>query len=146
MFNSVFQMLKRAKSLPNRKIFLKVFLDKEVQQFIIDLNAIDQLFSKGLDSEGELTGVYAFTHFDNPKKKKGEHYNFLDTGEFLHSFSVVVFVNESFKIKADTQKDEDDLIEKFGPLLGLTDESRSRLQAEILPRIIREVRAVILTG
>lgn len=140
-------MLKRAKRIPAARIAVSVLTDKEIQQFIIDLNAVGQLFSQGLDSEGDLTGTYSVvTSIFDERKTAGEHYNFLDTGEFLESFSVKVFKDGSFVIRANTDKEEDDLIDKFGPLLGLTDESRAKLHRELLPKVIRKVWDFVQTG
>ena len=154
MFTDLKNILHRAKTIDFTSIYVKVLKNGDVQQFIIDLNAIDQLFERGLDSDGELTGTYSeaselFSKSLNlPKEKKeGDPYNFFVTGKFLESFAVKVFDNGDFIISADALKEEgDDLIDKFGPLLGLTDESKGKLIRELLPRIIKEARAFIFRG
>lgn len=133
--------------------FVRSYQQKEVAEFILELNKIEQLFNKGVNVNNEITGVYSeATELINPKKKAGEPYTFLDTGEFFKSFKLKVFSDGSFKINAEKIiKDpltdaKFSITDLYGEILGLNDESLTKLSREILPFIREEVRSLVLGG
>jgi hypothetical protein len=138
--------------LDQAKIQFRIYKDKEIGTFIIDLNRIEQLFKKGINSEGDIFGGYAFdqgivTFKGNTKSKKfNDPYILYDEGEFYKSFKVQISKDE-FDITAnDTKEDGTVLTEVYGKeILGLTTESKNELAKKILPILIREVKRLILT-
>ena len=139
-------------------IFRIVFQNNEVQDLVLDLNRINQLFKKGIDAVGDEIGFYSevteqlsrgqsfgFGGDSGRKSKKaGEPIFLLDEGDFYRSFKVKV-LDDGFVITADTLKDDGtDLVNSYGKdILGLTNESRNEIIKEIIPFIIQETRKII---
>ena len=153
--NALKRLLQNTINLEVPKILVKVYKDSTVQDFIIDLNRIDQLFKKGEDSLGSELGQYgAFTESINQgeifgfggdsgtkKKVEGENIFLLDEGDFYRSFKVKIAKDGSFQIDANDIKDDVKLTEQYGKeILGLSAESKTKLACEILPEIIEVVR------
>jgi len=99
-----------------------------VQKFILDLNRVDQLFNKGVDSKNRALGVYTpFTI--NSKNERGVpvpsdfHITLFDTGEFYSTF-VIIPGKDFFEIDANPIREDSNLFEDFGEdILGLNDEN-----------------------
>ena len=99
-----------------------------VQKFILDLNRVDQLFNKGVDSKNRALGVYTpFTI--NSKNERGVpvpsdfHITLFDTGQFYSTF-VIIPGKDFFEIDANPIREESNLFEDFGEdILGLNDEN-----------------------
>ena len=87
------------------EIVFEIYQDKEVQEFILDLNRKDQLFERGIDSLGKELDGYSpntetrlnadranlFRYKGSVKKKiAGEPAFLFDEGEFYESFKLVV--------------------------------------------------------
>lgn len=150
MFESLFELTDKIKNMDSNEIAVKLYFDKDIQSFIITANRIDQL-TQGLNSDGELIGTYKSEYFNESftfegksyEKIVGKPYNFIDTGTFFRSFKIAVF-QDGFSIVADTEKEDGDLIDKFGNnILGLTTESLDELVKKMLPLFIDEVRKEI---
>lgn len=153
MFGKFKQLFKNIEALDELKICINIYEDKDIQKIILTYNRIDQL-THGLDSEGNLIGVYSPSTDINSEgqtfsfegqtfeKIAYEPYNFVDTGYFFRSFEVVI-VGDGFYIAADDQKPDDvELTDKYGKqILGLTDENKTNLAKEMLPifrQLVRE--------
>ena len=99
-----------------------------VQKFILDLNRVDQLFDKGIDSKNRALGVYTpFTI--NSKNERGVpvpsdfHITLFDTGQFYSTF-VIIPGKDFFEIDANPIREDSNLFEDFGEdILGLNDEN-----------------------
>ena len=99
-----------------------------VQKFILDLNRVDQLFNKGIDSKNRALGVYTpFTI--NSKNERGVpvpsdfHITLFDTGQFYSTF-VIIPGKDFFEIDANPIREDSNLFEDFGEnILGLNDEN-----------------------
>ena len=99
-----------------------------VQKFILDLNRVDQLFNKGVDSKNRALGVYTpFTI--NSKNERGVpvpsdfHITLFDTGQFYSTF-VIIPGKDFFEIDANPIREDTNLFEDFGEdILGLNDEN-----------------------
>lgn len=137
-------MLNNIKSLDVGTVFKEVIEFNE--DFIIDLNKGDQLYNDGLDAEGnELKRLgNPFTNSGYApitvkiKKAKGQktaNITLEDSGKFYRSFRLKV-TKGSFTIIANTKKDETDLIDEWGPILGLTNENVQLLNEKILQEVI----------
>ena len=136
-------MAANTKTLKSKLIFRIVFQNNEVQTFVLDLNRIGQLFEKGIDGDGSIIGLYSqTTEALNPSKKAGTPYNFKDTGEFFESYVLKIY-DDGFTIKADTIKEEDDLLDYSKTLLDLTNQSKNEIIKKIIPFIIQETRKII---
>lgn len=159
MFGAIRKVCNNIISLDENKIFVDAAKTPEIKKYIIYLNAFDQLFLGGINSDGEIIGTYSnasdslrssesFT-FNGLTKRKiaGDAYFFYDTGSFLKSFSVSI-KKDGFTIKANDQIEDEhfgSLTEKFGKkIIGLTDESKAELGIKMLPILSRLVRSEVL--
>ena len=77
------------------------------------------------------------------QKTSDDPYFLLDTGDFYESFKVKVF-DDGFTIQADTIKDDGTDLLTYGDILGITNESRTKIIQEILPLVIQETRKTII--
>ena len=139
MFEPLKNILKFFASLKQDEIMFEIIKgDRDIQVTILDLNRMNQLFKKGIDSNNTVIGFYKSTYRGRKLgqlKRQGEPYDFLDTGKFFESFKVIPG-NKFFEIVADGQKDGENLFDKYGEdILGLTEESRLQLTQELIPKI-----------
>jgi hypothetical protein len=153
------KLVQNIRNLELNKLCFVVFRDTTVQKIVIDLNRVDQLFLEGIKSDGsslptysKSTGaiaynkVYSFEGYSSTKAQ-GEPFTLFDTGEFYKSFRLIQKQN-GFIIYADDEKDGDTLQNMYGgqaKILGLTDESITKLTEEIKPYIFKEIRRQILS-
>ena len=137
----------RLKRITVNELLLVLSQNKEFTDLIIELNTRKQLYDKGIDSLGDNIGSYS-AKTKQIKAEKGQitdHVTLFDTGEFYKSFRIF-FNGTDFVISADTIKDTDDLIYKYGEeILGLTKESLSLLREKAKEIIIPYVRKKLLT-
>ena len=135
------------------EVWKRVFLDKTLQNtIIVEYIQQDQLLEKGIDETGNAlrnkdngrTTYSALTEIlSNGRKKEGEPYNLLDSGEFYKSM-VFLLGKDFFEIDADPIKGNDNLFTKFGEgVIGLTEESKEKLAIELLNRYDKEVRRIL---
>lgn len=129
------------------QVFKIVFDVPNVKQMIIEMNTNDQLFKKGVDSNGvslmDIGGDYSFVTKDMKSRNNQpyDHITLKDTGDFYKSWNVKILADTIF-IEADTIKDGDDLQQRWGnDILGLTDESKQKL----INYAIGKYRQTILT-
>ncbi len=114
-----------------RDVFRLLFLDEEFTDLIIRLNTQGEQTSQliyGVDSKdtnlGDIGGEYS-PYTVMLKKEKGQitdHVTLKDSGAFYSSFKCVWLAsgNGAIKITADTIKDGDDLMDRWGKdILGL---------------------------
>lgn len=128
------------------EVWKRVFLDKTLQNtIIVEYIQQDQLLSEGVDETGNVIGYYsAFTEYlTNGEKQEGQPYNLLDSGDFYKSM-VFLLGKDFFEIDADPIKGNDNLFTKFGEgIIGLTEESKTKLQVELLERYDKEIRRIL---
>jgi hypothetical protein len=139
----------------NNIVFEVIGSSKEIQEEILDLNRINQLFKKGIDSnEGDLNKMtqsgFGYSQFTIEKKrKKGQptdRVTLFDTGEFYKSFRLTVH-STYMQISADGQKDESNLFDDFGnDIVGLTEESISLIKSKILPDVQKYINRRLLAA
>mgnify|MGYP003642922168 FL=1 len=127
-FEAIRQLTDRVAKL-DEGIILNRFVELPiVQKFILDLNRVDQLFNKGVDSKNRALGVYTpFTI--NSKNERGVpvpsdfHITLFDTGQFYSTF-VIIPGKDFFEIDANPIREDSNLFEDFGEdILGLNDEN-----------------------
>lgn len=158
MFEKLHKLIQNVKNLETNKICFLVFSDKTVQKIVIDLNRIDQLFFEGVKSDGSSLPLYSkateaitfnklYTFEGNSTTKSaGQPYTLFDTGDYYRSFRLKQD-KTGFTILANDEKENGTLQEMYGngvPILGLTDESISKLTEEVQPYIIQTIREQIL--
>lgn len=153
MFPKLHKLIQNVKNLETNKICFLVFRDKTVQKIVIDLNRIDQLLDKGVKSDNSTLPLYSVSYqkvysFEGVSRAKtaGEPYLLLDTGDFYKSFRLLQD-KTGFKILANDEKEDGTLQDMYGngvPILGLTEESISKLTEEVQQYIIQTIREQIL--
>jgi hypothetical protein len=134
-------------NLNQGEMFLRIFSQPDKQQLVITLNQRSQLFEQGVNSLGRIIGTYspATESISRGRKRAGQPYTLLDTGEFYDSFEIVNVQPNYFTIWADGNKEDENLFEKYGnEILGLTEQSIERLTQMILPEIIFLTKKQIL--
>jgi hypothetical protein len=151
MFKPLKKLCDNVKNLTSDKILIQIYVDKKVQNFIVDLNRIDQLFETGTDANGNFLGYYSeatewFYGGQIKNKTTADHITLKDTGAFYKSFFVRVY-KDGFTIVANSIKDETDLIEVYGKnIIGLSEKSKHELYQEIKPSIVKFINQAILKG
>ena len=148
-FGRLSDMVENRKQLSMIAVMRFSFMDRGVQELVLDLNRDYQLFSEGVDRFGNVIGYYTkFTEemykgqsFRGKQKMQGEKYFFLDTGSLFDSFFIRVADDGVIIGSTDIEKLEDNIyIKDVADLLGLTTESKEAVIIEILPNL----RAFIL--
>lgn len=143
MLEDVRKTLEFYANLDINKVLFSVYKDNLVRLEILDLNRLDQLFDKGIDSDGVVIGLYTprTELLSGGKKKAGTHFTFFDTGKFFSTFKLIP-LKTSFRIQADGQKDEDNLFDKYGKnIVGLTQENIDFLPEILTPKILQWVNS-----
>ncbi len=145
--NRLEKIARNAQKINTNFLMKWLFASREFRDTIIYLNTWDQLYDRGIDSEGKSLGHYQpYTVF--LKELKGQptdHITLRDTGDFYKSFRVTLS-NLDIQIVCDPIK--------YGPLgvvnllmqwgkeiIGLTDESMSILRdkaIQILRPLIKQ--------
>lgn len=155
MFEQLKRLAENTINLNATELTVSVFAIPEIKQFIIRLNRIEQLYLQGLDVSDNVIGTYSYTTsllagedsfiFNGIVSHKGfgEPYTLYDTGVFYESFKVIVS-KDGFTISANTSKEDGDLVDKFGEILGLTQNSKDELAQKIIPLLQESVRKAIL--
>jgi hypothetical protein len=147
MFKKIKQLCRNAKRINEEKMLKDILKTDSIKAQIIDLNQ-SQLYEKGLLADGTPTGEYApatiegTTNFEG-KIQKGQRYDHItlkDTGDFYDSMRVVSNP-EGVQIKADYEKDGEDLRREWPNITGLTMESKSEIIPEIRQRLVENVKA-----
>ena len=145
MFKPLKKLCDNVKNLTSDKILIQIYADKKVQNFIVDLNRIDQLFETGTDANDNFLGYYSeatellFGGRDR-NKTTADHITLKDTGAFYKSFFVRIY-KDGFTIVANSMKDETDLTEVYGKdIIGLNEENLQQLIEKVKVKLIAEIR------
>lgn len=141
--------LKRAIQLKHAEIWREVFSDPDFKEQILDWIRWEQLFNEGVDELGEIIGTYStYTEMLNPEKQAGTPYTLYDTGEFYRSMSIAI-LDLAIEIDADPIKTDEfgqttDLFQEYGEgIIGLTDESKTKLVEELIIRYQKETSRLL---
>lgn len=125
--------LRRVNLLSERVFWRTAFNDPIFKNYILDLIRNDQLFSQGIDEDGDIIGYYSeWTEMMNPDKKAGTPYTLKDTGEFYKSMIIYIYDNlieiDADPIKKNEKGEETNLFYEYGEgIIGLTDENLSKI-------------------
>lgn len=140
------QILTNITKLNKDEILQSALSEKSVQEEIIKLNQ-RQLFDLGQDSEGRYLGQYSYLTYQEKQAKFGsfpKHITLYDTGDFYKSMKVDNRQKE-FEIKANGQKAEDNLFEKYGQnITGLDSENIENIQPILIPLMQKSIINAIL--
>jgi hypothetical protein len=149
MFENYYTWAKKQNKLLKdlNKIVKKILSDKDLKEEIIRMNTYDQLYEEGIDSEGLTLGNYSLAARARKRiagyfgrDTRADHITLRDTGKFYDSFKVILY-EDYFVIRANTEKEDVDLAEKWGKkILGLTDENLGYVIAEVKKGITKEIR------
>lgn len=143
MLKFVESRIKKIINLDENKLIEKVFKNKDVQNTMLDLNR-EQLYDKGIESDGTSTGQYRPYSIEQ-KIKLGQRYDHITlnlTGKVYSSMRVKVG-NGIATITADMKKPDRDLEIDWPKALGLTDESTKEIRSVAKEVYLKEVRAAI---
>lgn len=116
---------------------------RDNEHIIIDMNAQNQLFERGIDSRGiELRNANPYSPITQKikqfKRQPFDRVTLRDTGDFHRSFEVI-FTQEGFIITANDIKTEK-LIDKYGEhIFGLTAENLKELQEDYVAPELSEI-------
>ena len=138
-------LLGRVSKLNPNTLLNACLANSKLIEYIISLNTTNQLFDKGVDSQGNVVGTYSIaTEFiSGGEKRAGDNFTLKDTGAFYDSFRILIGEKE-FTIEANTIKENKDLLDYSDYILGLTDESKIYLNEVLLGQIIPKIKAAIL--
>lgn len=147
MISTLLERIKRFNSdLTEGKIFQEVV--KENESVIVDMNAENQLFEKGVNALGVSISSYR-PYSDKTveiKKMKGQPFNRVtlrDTGDF-HSVFFVRVSRENFSVDSTDWKTKK-LVKKYGDIFGLTDENLTELIMDyVAPEVLEIAKKMIL--
>lgn len=141
-FKDLHKMLNKAINLDKDKAWFFA-IDEFVKQNILNLNKIDQLFNKGVDSLNASLGDYSPVTIEI-KKSKGQrtaNITLKDTGDFYDSFFIEVRKDEIIIDGDSVKEDGTDLVEEFGPdIYGLIPENIDKISRLITIRYILYVK------
>lgn len=150
-------LLNRVGALTPKYIWMKVFSDKDLQKYIIDVLIQDEQLQKGIDGTGqritdnEGNNSYSFWTelISGGKKQEGDPYTLKDTGEFYQSM-VFLLGQNFFEVDADPNKTNEftgkvtNLFDKYGEeIVGLTEQSTEKLKEKLKEKYNEQIRRVL---
>ena len=143
------ELLNKATRITFADVWKEVFRDEQFKNEILDWIRWEQLYNEGVDEFGQIIGTYSrYTEILNPEKQEGTPYTLYDTGEFYNSLLITVF-DDGIEINGDGLKVDEfgqttDLFQEYGyEIIGLTDESKTKLAEELIERFNYEYRRLL---
>lgn len=151
MFKSLYRLMNNFEQLNGKTVLLRVLDKGKVENYILDLNRINQLLIDGENTKGNDIGYYRRNHPPaiykgvSAPKRVGNPIVLYDTGKFFKSFDVIKD-SSGFFIEADDRKAKGvELAKVYGKdILGLSTESRNELIKTLIPILREEIRTAIL--
>lgn len=142
-FGAIHELRDKIAAVDQHVLINTILKRPEFQKFIVHRNTDIQLLELNIDSEGVKLSAnrsgYADLTLqiaeDEGRPKKGrDRVDLHATGEYHESHEVLIedLKNDYFEMMSDAQKDETDLIEEWGPVLGLTEESMNLLAEKLI--------------
>lgn len=149
MTTRIGELLNKATRITFSDVWKEVFKDEQFKTEILDWIRWEQLYNEGVDEFGQIIGTYSrYTEILNPEKQEGTPYTLYDTGEFYNSMMIEVF-DDYIEINADGLKVDEfgqttDLFQEYGyEIIGLTEESKTKLATELIERFNIEYRRLL---
>jgi hypothetical protein len=153
---ALLKLLNRFNYLTPKYLWMRVFSDKELQRWIIDVLVQDEQLQKGIDGTGERItdneGNNSYSYWteilSQGKKQEGNPYTLKDTGEFYESM-VFLLGDRFFEIDANPNKTNDsgkntNLFDKYGEeIVGLTEESLEKLRDKLQEKLVIEIQQIL---
>ena len=141
MFEPLHKLFDQIDALDIDNVMFDVWEGEDIQEIIIELNTIKQLFDIGIDSNGQSLGNYSQTTV-KMKRADGLPYDRVtlrQDGIFYKSFNIIP-ESDGFIIDADPIKQSQDLTETYGEaIIGLTAESKEQLIKAIILTVRNEI-------
>lgn len=112
---------------------------------ILDLIRESQLRNQGIDGDGDEIGFYSFATelISEGEKQEGDHYTLDDTSKFFKSMFIRV-ASTLFTINADGQKEDVDIVEKYGiDIIKPTNESIDQIKIILRKQYIAYVKRIL---
>lgn len=148
-FQGLINYLEQFAKLNIDKLALDIARMSEHDRLVIKLNTQNQLFDKGINSEGQTLASVGGSYSPltvSIKQSKGQPTNRVtlkDTGEFYLSFRTTPF-RGGFRIEADPIKDDTNLFDEWGAnIVGLTKESLDILTEFYLIEINKKLDVLV---
>ena len=149
-FGALTDLINNTKALSRDGALFFVFSQPDTQDEIIRLNTDEQLFERGIDSEGQSLGTYAASTIIRKSAEGIAHpspyawVTLFNDGDFYESFQIFVD-KDSFTIVADSEKPSQDLAETYGEdIVGLTELSKEDLNSYLIDYIIEYLTKKLL--
>lgn len=122
-------------NLNEQRLLFVVTDSKEFFELVKNYNTQDQLFEKGIDSNGEVIGYYSGTQTP---------FTLYDTGATYDSFDLYVTDNEIILEIDRPFPKGGDVISKYGiDIIGLTDENFERvidyIKTQLIPILLQKI-------
>lgn len=145
MFGKLKSLSEKIQNLDEDEVIDQLAKDENLKENIVHYNTQDQLYEKGIDSEGNSLGDYSpFTRgIKQEKGQRFDHITLKDTGAFYDSFKVVQRP-EGLMVEADSNKGDKDLRVEFGnEIVGLTSESLNKVIQEVRVKTLLFLKRII---
>lgn len=143
------ELLNKATRITFADVWKEVFRDEQFKTEILDWIRWDQLYNEGVDEFGQIIGTYSrYTEILNPEKQEGTPYTLYDTGDFYNSLLITI-LDDGIEINGDGLKVDEfgqttDLFQEYGyEIIGLTEESKTKLATELIERFNYEYRRLL---
>lgn len=135
--------LRKLCALDPKEILGRALSQPEIQSKIIELNQ-DQLFEQGIQADNTVTGSYSpmTVRMKQAMGQRTDHITLSDTGEFYESMKVEVNEDKAV-ITGDTEKDDQDLIDRWPKALGLTEDSLNDVMPLVIGGMMKEIKKAI---
>jgi hypothetical protein len=139
------EMMRRRLLLSESLVWVNTF-DSNLKLKILDWIRDDQLTQRGVDSDGDIIGLYSLTtSFINPRKSFNTHFTLNDTGDFYRSMFVKVFLDRILIDANSNSFSEMTQQEWFtDKILGLTDGNIELLRIEVKKGYTEAIRKALL--
>lgn len=143
------ELLNKATRITFADVWKEVFRDEQFKNEILDWIRWEQLYNEGVDEFGQIIGTYSrYTEILNPEKQEGTPYTLYDTGDFYNSLLITI-LDDGIEINGDGLKVDEfgqttDLFQEYGyEIIGLTEESKTKLATELIERFNYEYRRLL---
>ena len=138
LFPAIGELRGRIAKIDQNVLINTILKRPEYQKFIINLNTNVQLFELNVDSKGVKLAANRSGYSDTTlrlaaageegykRAKRGrDRVDLNATGDYYesHSVNIVSLTADYFEMMSDPDKESVNLIDEWGPILGLTDES-----------------------
>lgn len=140
----ILQLASKLESFQNTIPELIAKTIKANEEIVVEMNSEDQLFERGVDRNNKaLASREPYSKMTlEIKRQKGQptsRVTLRDSEDFHKSF-YIQYNSDGFEIRASDWK-FGDLVDRYGPIMGLTDENLTDLlQSYILPALLNELR------